>query len=118
MEHAVGKIRIYEIAHQVGMTTDEVLGKLRARGEPVTSASSTVHASVADALVAKIRAERRPPATPAVAVRHRPVAAPMAGSRSEVSGAASRPPAARPRAARPPAPRSSVAAPTAHLRSG
>src|SRR5215471_553519 len=87
MERAVGKIRIYDIARELGMTSDEVVGKLRARGEPVTSASSTVHASVAHALVAKIRAERTPSATPAVAVRHRPVTAPTKISRSKVSGA-------------------------------
>src|SRR5690242_1067296 len=52
MERVVGKIRIYEIARELGMTSDEVVEKLRARGEPVTSASSTVHAAVADALVA------------------------------------------------------------------
>src|SRR5215468_6316129 len=91
MEHTIGKIRIYEIAHELGMTTDEVLGKLRARGELVTSASSTVHASVAEALGAKIRAERIRPATPAVAVRRRPATDPTAGFRSGASSPASRP---------------------------
>src|SRR3954470_8377223 len=84
MERTIGKIRVYEIARQLGMTTDEVLGRLRARGEPVTSASSTVHGSVAEALMAKVRAERTPPATPAVAVRHRPDPVPTAGSRARV----------------------------------
>jgi translation initiation factor IF-2 len=91
MERAVGKIRIYEIAHQLGMTTDEVMARLRARGEPVTSPSSTVHASIAEALAAKVRAERTPSATPAVVVRHRPV--PAARSRSGApsrAGASSR----------------------------
>src|SRR4051812_9738278 len=117
MERAVGKIRIYEIAHQLGMTSDEVLARLRARGEPVISASSTVHASVAEALVAKIHAERTPPATPAVAVRHRPVTVPAAGSRAKASPAPKRPPggapAARKPAAAPTSPRSGAAAPPA-----
>ncbi|HEX3481959.1 MAG TPA: translation initiation factor IF-2 [Kofleriaceae bacterium] len=89
MERAVGKIRIYEIARQLGMTSDEVRDKLRARGEPVTSASSTVHAAVAEALVAKIRAERSPSPAPAVAVRRRPITAPAAGPRSAAPAPAS-----------------------------
>src|SRR5205807_596478 len=52
--------------------------RLRARGEPVTSPSSTVHASVAEALAAKIRAERTPAPTPPVTLRRRPVPAPKA----------------------------------------
>lgn len=56
MENAIGKIRIYEIARALGMANEEVLGRLRDRGELVTSASSTVHAAVAEDFKAKIRA--------------------------------------------------------------
>ncbi|HEX3759610.1 MAG TPA: translation initiation factor IF-2 [Kofleriaceae bacterium] len=75
MERVVGKIRVYEIARELGMSSDEVLDRLRARGEPVTSASSTVHASVAAVFQARIRAERSRPATSSAAVRRRPIAA-------------------------------------------
>jgi hypothetical protein len=49
------KVRVYEIARKLGMTSDEVMGRLRAGGEVVTRPSSTVHAAVADRLTAAVR---------------------------------------------------------------
>jgi translation initiation factor IF-2 len=74
MEGAIGKVRVYEIARKVGMTPAEVIEKLRARGELVTSASSTVHASVADAFMAKLRADAAARPAQTVLVRRRAVA--------------------------------------------
>jgi len=88
VERTVGKIRVYEIAHSVGMTPTEVVEKLRARGELVTTASSTVHAAVADAFVAKVRADSAPRPLQTVAVRRRAVASDAAlAPPAEVSSA-------------------------------
>ena len=73
MERIVGKVRVYEIARAVGMSNDDVVDKLRARGEPITSASSTVHAAIADAFIAKVKADRRPASAAPVMVRRKPI---------------------------------------------
>ena len=75
-ETTIRKIRLYEIARQLGMPTEEVVDKLRACGELVTSANSTVHVAVAEAFKAKVRAgsSRRPATSPVV--RRRPAIAP------------------------------------------
>uniref|UniRef100_UPI001966DC68 translation initiation factor IF-2 N-terminal domain-containing protein n=1 Tax=Amycolatopsis thermalba TaxID=944492 RepID=UPI001966DC68 len=52
-----GKARVHELAKELGVTSKEVLAKLKEQGEFVKSASSTVEAPVArrlrDAFVAK-----------------------------------------------------------------
>jgi cell division septation protein DedD len=68
-----GTVRVYEIARTLGITTDEVVEKLRARGEDVTSASSSVHASVAEVFIAQVRAQSRPTAPTVVRRQTKPI---------------------------------------------
>ncbi|MCV6998919.1 translation initiation factor IF-2 N-terminal domain-containing protein, partial [Mycolicibacterium alvei] len=44
---AAGKARVHELAKELGVTSKELLGKLKEQGEFVKSASSTVEAPVA-----------------------------------------------------------------------
>lgn len=85
------KVRVHEIAQQLQLTSDEVIEKLRARGEAVTSASSTVHEAVADVLIAIVRSQDRRAAPPMVRRRPTPVAVPIAAT--DLPAASAEPPA-------------------------
>ena len=73
MASSVGKIRVYEIARELGLSSEQVLRELRASGASVRSHASAVDATVADALRGKVRAEaERRARTSTVVVRRRP----------------------------------------------
>jgi translation initiation factor IF-2 len=111
-----GKARVHELAKELGVTSKEVLAKLKEQGEFVKSASSTVEAPVArrlrDAFVAKEGKSggrsggRRPAPAPAQSNGNGNGSAPAAPRTPESSGDRPRPsavPGPRP-GPRPPAP--------------
>ncbi|WP_181777740.1 translation initiation factor IF-2 N-terminal domain-containing protein, partial [Amycolatopsis pittospori] len=63
-----GKARVHELAKELGITSKEVLAKLKEQGEFVKSASSTVEAPVArrlrDAYPSKDGKSKKPVPTP------------------------------------------------------
>src|SRR6195952_4131302 len=69
-----GKARVHELAKELGVTSKDVLAKLKEQGEFVKSASSTVEAPVArrlrDAYPGKGGSKPTPAAAPRAPARH------------------------------------------------
>jgi hypothetical protein len=63
MASSVGKIRVYEIARELGLSSEQAVRELSASGASVRSHMSVVDATAADALRAKVRAEAEHRAT-------------------------------------------------------
>ncbi|MEV0292840.1 translation initiation factor IF-2 [Nocardia sp. NPDC050710] len=79
-----GKARVHELAKELGVTSKELLAKLKEQGEFVKSASSTVEAPVARRLRESLAAKSAPAdsktgARPGPASQARPAAKPAAG---------------------------------------
>ncbi len=68
----MGKIRVYEIARELGLSSEQAVRELSASGASVRSHMSVVDAAAADALRAKVRAEVEHRARASVVVRRRP----------------------------------------------
>src|SRR5438445_12811488 len=107
MRRAVpGKARVHELAKELGITSKDVLAKLKEQGEFVKSASSTVEAPVArrlrDAYAAK--GGKKPAPTPGPSARPGPPAA-KPGAPAAPKPAASAAPAQQAPAPAKPAPR-------------
>ena len=68
----MGKIRVYEIARELGLSSEQAVRELSASGASVRSHMSVVDAAAADALRAKARAEAEHRARASVVVRRRP----------------------------------------------
>src|SRR5882724_3789763 len=107
MRRAVaGKARVHELAKELGVTSKDVLNKLKDLGEFVKSASSTVEAPVArrlrDSFPSKGGSSRRSSSAPAPA-------APAEGSSTPKPGGGPKPGPAAPK----PAPKAAQPAPEA-----
>ncbi|WP_252366957.1 translation initiation factor IF-2 N-terminal domain-containing protein, partial [Nocardia salmonicida] len=96
-----GKARVHELAKELGVTSKELLAKLKEQGEFVKSASSTVEAPVARRLRESVASKSAPAADAKSAARPGPL-----------SAAAAARPAAKPTPGGPrPGPRPAPAAP-------
>ncbi|MFE3443908.1 translation initiation factor IF-2 [Nocardia sp. NPDC059180] len=112
-----GKARVHELAKELGVTSKELLAKLKEQGEFVKSASSTVEAPVARRLRESVASKSAPAdgakagAKPGPATTARPAAKPAAGGpRPGPRTPAPAPAAAAPAAPATPAPRPGPAA--------
>ncbi|WP_255284758.1 translation initiation factor IF-2 N-terminal domain-containing protein, partial [Nocardia salmonicida] len=82
-----GKARVHELAKELGVTSKELLAKLKEQGEFVKSASSTVEAPVARRLRESVASKSAPAADaksaarpgPSSAAAARPAAKPTPG---------------------------------------
>ncbi|MCU1640277.1 MAG: infB [Nocardia sp.] len=112
-----GKARVHELAKELGVTSKELLARLKEQGEFVKSASSTVEAPVAR----RLRESVAPKSTPANGAAKpaagkpgdqapRPAAKPAPGATSGPRPGAPRPSAPAPAAAAPVAPKAPAAA--------
>ena len=54
----MAKVRVYELAKELGLESKELLAKLKDMGEFVRSASSTIEAPVVRRVTEKVRSER------------------------------------------------------------
>ncbi|MFD6392918.1 translation initiation factor IF-2 [Nocardia sp. NPDC055029] len=110
-----GKARVHELAKELGVTSKELLAKLKEQGEFVKSASSTVEAPVArrlrESLASKSApaADAKPAARPGPSQAARPAAKPTPGGPRP----GPRPAPAAPAAAAPAAPAPAPAEPAA-----
>ncbi|MFE6858778.1 translation initiation factor IF-2 [Nocardia sp. NPDC057668] len=109
-----GKARVHELAKELGVTSKELLAKLKEQGEFVKSASSTVEAPVARRLRESL-APKSAPANGAAKPAAKPGDAPRPSGPRPTPGASSgpRPGAPRPSAPAPAAPAPAPAAPQA-----
>ncbi|MGW5319685.1 translation initiation factor IF-2 [Nocardia thailandica] len=105
-----GKARVHELAKELGVTSKELLAKLKEQGEFVKSASSTVEAPVARRLRESLAAKSAPASEAKSSAKPGPSAA-RPGAKPGAPGAGPRPgprptpgPAARPAAPEPVAP--------------
>ncbi|HSK05071.1 MAG TPA: translation initiation factor IF-2 [Kofleriaceae bacterium] len=101
----MAKIRVYELARELGLSSEQAVRELRARGASVRSHVSVIDAAAAEALKASLRADAERRARASVVVRRRPSEAPAA-----VPLAPMPPPAVAPE---PPAPSPAPPAPPA-----
>jgi translation initiation factor IF-2 len=106
----VSKVRVHELAKELGITSKEVLAKLADLGEYVKSASSTVEAPVIRKLKEAMPAAQAPPAAPAPAKKAPAKSA--AAKKTAAAPAPSSPPAdAQPVVPTPEAPTAPVSPP-------
>ncbi|APE36013.1 translation initiation factor IF-2 [Nocardia mangyaensis] len=102
-----GKARVHELAKELGVTSKELLAKLKEQGEFVKSASSTVEAPVARRLRESLASKSAPAADAKSAARPGPSPAARPGAKPTPGGPRPGPrpaPAAPAAAATPPAP--------------
>ncbi|MGX1808047.1 translation initiation factor IF-2 [Nocardia sp. NPDC055321] len=107
-----GKARVHELAKELGVTSKELLAKLKEQGEFVKSASSTVEAPVARRLRESL-APKSAPANGAAKSAAKPGDAPRPSGPKPGATSGPRPGAPRPSAPAPAAPAPAPAAPKA-----
>ena len=105
----MAKVRVYELAKELGLESKELLAKLKDMGEFVRSASSTIEAPVVRRVTEKVRSEGAGGDSSSAS---RPAATPKA-PRSSAPKVGSSAPVARPRAPKAPDARSGDAEPAA-----
>uniref|UniRef100_UPI002930A887 translation initiation factor IF-2 N-terminal domain-containing protein n=1 Tax=uncultured Propionibacterium sp. TaxID=218066 RepID=UPI002930A887 len=98
----MAKVRVYELAKELGLESKELLAKLKDMGEFVRSASSTIEAPVVRRVTEKVRSEGAGGDSSSAS---RPAATPKA-PRSSAPKVGSSAPVARPRAPKAPDARS------------
>ncbi|MFC2758199.1 translation initiation factor IF-2 N-terminal domain-containing protein, partial [Propionibacterium acidifaciens] len=101
----MAKVRVYELAKELGLESKELLAKLKDMGEFVRSASSTIEAPVVRRVTEKVRSERTggdgdssSAAKPAAEARPARSSAPTVGSSAPAARPAARPGAPKPAA--------------------
>ncbi|AKA96902.1 translation initiation factor IF-2 [Corynebacterium ulcerans] len=114
-----GKLRVHELAKQLGVTSKELLATLKEQGEFVKTASSTIeppvikkmkqHYAAQDATAAQGSAKTAPEATKATPASAKPAAPKPAAPKP----ASAKPAAPKPAAAKPAAPKPASAKPAA-----
>ena len=97
----MAKVRVYELAKELGLESKELLAKLKDMGEFVRSASSTIEAPVVRRVTEKVRSERTggdssSAAKPAAEARPARSSAPTVGSSAPAARPAARPGAPKP----------------------
>ena len=111
-----GKLRVHELAKQLGVTSKELLATLKEQGEFVKTASSTIEPPVVKKMKAYYEAqsgggeEEAAEGKPAAA---KPAAKPAAAKPAAAKPAAAKPAAPKPGAAKPAAPKPGAAKPAA-----
>jgi uncharacterized membrane protein len=110
----VAKVRVHELAKELGITSKDAVAKLQELGEFVRSASSTIEAPVVKKLRDAYPAAPAKNASPAPAAKAapKPAAAPTPGPKTEAKPAAAQP-AAPSAPAAPAAPAAQAPAPAA-----
>ncbi|APT82435.1 translation initiation factor IF-2 [Corynebacterium ammoniagenes] len=116
-----GKLRVHELAKQLGITSKELLGTLKEQGEFVKTASSTIEPPVVKKMRAHYEeqgiggdnAEAAAKAAPAKAEPKKAAAKPGAPKPGAAKPGAPKPGAAKPGAAKPGAPKPGAAKPSA-----
>ncbi|MDO3646139.1 translation initiation factor IF-2 N-terminal domain-containing protein, partial [Nocardia mangyaensis] len=81
-----GKARVHELAKELGVTSKELLAKLKEQGEFVKSASSTVEAPVARRLRESLASKSAPAADAKSAARPGPSPAARPGTKPTPGG--------------------------------
>ena len=61
----MAKVRVYELAKELGLESKDLLKTLQDMGEYVRSASSTIEAPVVRRITDKVKSAHAPPAAPA-----------------------------------------------------
>jgi len=102
----VAKVRVYELAKELGLESKELLAKLKDMGEFVRSASSTIEAPVVRRVTEKVKSESAggdssPAAKPAPASKASRSSAPTVGSSAPAARPGPAKPAATPGAPKP-----------------
>ncbi|WP_301187076.1 translation initiation factor IF-2 N-terminal domain-containing protein, partial [Corynebacterium stationis] len=99
-----GKLRVHELAKQLGITSKELLGTLKEQGEFVKTASSTIEPPVVKKMRAHYEAQgigKDNTEAPTNAAPAKPAAKPGAPKPGAPKPAAPKPAAAKPAAAKP-----------------
>ena len=110
-----GKLRVHELAKQLGITSKELLGTLKEQGEFVKTASSTIEPPVVKKMRAHYEAQgigKDNAEAPTTAAPAKPAAKPGAPKPGAPKPAAPKPAAAKPAAAKPTPAKPAAAKPT------